>query len=128
MAGRDVGIRVEGGARLRRTLKAAAGDLGDLKAAHAAAAKIAQTAAAGLAPVRSGALKASLRSSGTGREGIIRAGKASVPYAAPIHWGWAARGIAPNPFISEGAQASEPIWLEVFESDLDKILDQVKGL
>ena len=125
---RDVGVRVEGASRLRRTLKAAAGDLGDLKAAHAKAAKVAETAAAGLAPVLSGALKASLRSSGTAREGVIRAGKASVPYAAPIHWGWAARGIEPQPFISEGAQVSEPVWLRVFEEDLDKILDQVKGL
>lgn len=122
------GVQVEGAARLRRTLKAAGSDLQDLKDAHAKAAGIAETAAEQLVPVRSGALRASLRSSGTQSGGIIRAGGASVPYAAPIHWGWAARNIAPQPFISEGAQDSEPVWLRVFEADLDRILDQVKGL
>lgn len=128
MASRDAGIRVEGASRLRRTLRAAGRDLGNLKAAHAKAAKIAETAAASAAPVLTGSLKGSLRSSGTGTAGIIRAGTKSVPYAAPIHWGWAARGIDPQPFISEGAQASEPVWLRVFEADLEDILDQVKGI
>ena len=125
---RDAGIRVEGAARLRRTLKAAGRDLTDLKAAHAKAAKIAQVAAAAQTPVVSGTLKASLRSSGTSTAGIIRAGGAKVPYAAPIHWGWPSRGIAAQPFISTGAQASEPVWIRVFETDLDRILDQVKGM
>lgn len=125
---REVGVRLEGAARLRRTLRKAGRDLGDLKAAHGKAAQIAQQASAPLVPVRTGNLKATLRSSGTSREGIIRAGRASVPYAGPIHWGWPARGIAPQPFISEGARASEPVWFRVFEADLDKILDQVKGL
>lgn len=53
-----------------------------------------------LAPVRSGALRDSIRiaARATGRVSIS-AGKASVPYANPIHWGWFKRNIKPQPFF-----------------------------
>ena len=123
----NVGLHVEGGRRLRATLKAAGSDLSELRAAHRAAAQIAETASASIAPFRTGRLKASIRSSGTKTAGIIRAGRASVPYAGPIHWGWASRGISPQPFISLGAQASEPIWLPVYEHAVDEALAGVEG-
>jgi hypothetical protein len=61
-------------------------------------------------PVRSGALRASVRKAATKRGGFVRAGsKRDVPYAGPVHFGWPnrpnqAKGwqggpIAPNPFL-----------------------------
>lgn len=127
MAG-DAGIKVAGARQLRKTLRAAGDDLSDLKKAHADAAAIAAEASAQLAPSRSGKLKASIRSSGTKTSGIIRAGRKSVPYANPIHWGWFARNIRPNLFASRGAQDSEGRWIRVYESALDDALDKVKGI
>lgn len=122
----DPQVKVEGAARLRRTLKQAGDDLSNLRAAHAQAAKIA--AGAVNAPRVSGALASTVRSSGTKTAGILRAGKASVPYAGAIHWGWPRRGIEPNPFLSDAAQRSESTWMPIYESAVDKALDQIKGV
>ena len=124
----DAGYRVEGAARLRRTLKQAGDDLGDLKAAHASAAEIAATASAALAPRRTGTLAQTVRGSGTKTAATLRAGFASVPYAGPIHWGWPARGIRPSPFLSDGAQSSEGTWLPIYETAIDKAVGKVQGL
>jgi HK97 gp10 family phage protein len=53
-----------------------------------------------LAPVRSGALRDSIRISATLTKGVsIKAGSLSIPYANPIHWGWFKRNIKPQPFF-----------------------------
>lgn len=122
------GIKVDGARQLRKTLREAGDDLADLKAAHAAAAEIAARASAALAPSRSGALKASIRSSGTKTAGVVRAGKKAVPYAGPIHWGWFKRGIKPNLFISRGAQDSEGRWLPVYEQAVHTAIEKVEGI
>jgi hypothetical protein len=125
---RDVGIRVEGAAELRRTLKRAGDDLSDLKAAHAGAAQIVVARGRGKAPRRRGVLAASVRGSGTKTAAVIRAGGARVPYAGPIHWGWPARNIEAQPFLSEAATETEQIWLELYESSVERILHRIKGI
>ena len=123
----NVGLRVEGGRQLRATLRAAGSDLSDLKAAHREAAAIAANTSAALAPFRTGRLKASVRSSGTLSAGIVRAGRAAVPYAPVIHWGWAAKGITAQPFVSYGAQSSEGTWLPVYQHAVNNALERVHG-
>lgn len=108
-------------------MRAAGHDLGQLKEAHGAAAKVAAGAAAQRAPVRSGRLKNTIRASGTNTAGVVRAGFKSVPYAGPIHWGWPSKGITANPFMSEGAQASENQWVPIYEAAVTKAIAQVKG-
>lgn len=120
-------VQVEGAARLRRTLRQAGDDLGDLKAAHAAAAQIAATASAALAPRASGRLAATIRSSGTKTAGTLRAGRAAVPYAGPIHWGWPRRSITAQPFLSDGATSSQGRWLPVYERAVDGAIQKVEG-
>ena len=127
MGSRDAGIKVEGQRELRKTLRAAGDDLEDLKAAHKAAAEIAAGGSRPLAPVRSGDLAGTIRAGGTKTSAVIRAGKKVVPYAGPIHWGWPARGIEPHPFLADGAQRTEPQWVELFYQALDKALKKVKG-
>lgn len=120
------GIEVRGAANLRRTLKKAGLDLEDLKEAHADAAKVAERAAR--PPVRTGALAATVRSSGTKTAAIIRAGRAAVPYAGVIHWGWPKRGIPSRPFLSEAAQRTEPRWIPIYDRAIERALAQVKGI
>lgn len=136
MAGGE--FKLEGGRKLRATLKAAGDDLADLKAANKAAAEIAARASADLAPVKTGKLQRTIRASGTKTAGVIRAGTKAVPYAQAIHWGrrWAPNKqaarryyapIRPNPFLSDGATTSEGRWLPVYEKELEEIIFRIEG-
>lgn len=127
------GLKIEGGRNLRRTLRQAGSDLQELKDANARAAGIVSGKAQSWAPARTGRLRATVRSSGTKTAGIVRAGnnrksKSGVPYAGPIHWGWRARGIKANPFLSYSAQATEPTWVRLYENLVNKALEQIKGI
>lgn len=78
-------------------------------------------------PVKSGALRASLRAAGTVRDAIGRVGKASVPYAAPIHWGWKAHNIQPRPFLTDAAEALEQDIVDRYDRQVAQMLDRVVG-
>jgi hypothetical protein len=124
----DAQVRVIGAAQLTKTLRAAEVDLDELKKATDAAGRIVLAAAVAFAPKRSGAL------AGTGRKNLARRrvritfGNAAVPYAPPIHWGWARRNIAPNPFASRAATATEPVWVAAYVDELRSIAASIKGV
>lgn len=120
-------VEVEGARQLRKTLRAAGDDLEDLKAANQQAASIAATAAKAGAPRVSGTLAGDIRASGTKTAGIVRAGRKKIPYAGPIHWGWPARGIEAQPYMTEGAQRTESIWVPLYQELMDDALKKVKG-
>lgn len=121
-------FEVRGARQLRATIKKANGDLTDLKAAHAAVAALVSKVAAARAPKRTGRLAASVRGSGTNTTAFIRAGFKSVPYAGPIHWGWPARHIKAQPFLSEAATRTEGQWLPIYEGAVEQALGEVKGI
>jgi HK97 gp10 family phage protein len=114
-------IRIEGIDKLRRALVKlddAAKD--DFKAAGKAAAEIVERQARSEVPVRSGNLKNTIRSSGQQRGGVVSAGRAKVPYAGPIHFGWGRRRIHPNPFLYRAAdkrvdEVTEAYLAQVYE-------------
>lgn len=120
-------VQIDGARQLRRTLKAAGDDLEDLKRANLQAAEIAAGAARTRAPRLTGALAGDIRASGTKTAGTIRAGRKRLPYAGAIHWGWPARGIEAQPYLTEGAQQTEPVWVPLYEQELKKALAKVKG-
>lgn len=128
MATRTEGIQVLGAKELRATLKRAGDDLADLKGAHGAAAQVVTGSARAGAPKRSGRLAANVRGSGAATSATIRAGGASVPYAGPIHFGWPGHNIEPQPFITEAAQRTEPVWVGLYTAAVDKILGRVHGV
>jgi hypothetical protein len=72
-------------------------------------------------PVKTG----KLRSSGIVLQGAVQF---TVPYAAPIHWGWRARHISPQPFLAQGIEASQPQWTAAYERDLQSDLDRISGV
>lgn len=118
-------VQVDGLKELRKSLRQAGEDMTDLKQANREAAGTVESATQ--PPRRSGTLAGTLRSTGTVTAGIIRAGKKSVPYAGPIHWGWPARNIEPQPFLVDAAQATEPQWAAAYEAHIDRILNNIKG-
>lgn len=127
MARSNLRVEVQGARELRRTLKAAGEDLSDLKAVHQAVGALVGGVAAGMAPRKTGALAAGIRSARLAAGVAIRAGSAGVPYAAPIHWGWPKRNIEASLFMTRAAQESEPQWTALYWDELNKIIDRVKG-
>lgn len=124
----DAGIQIEGAREFRRAAKKAGMDLKDLRAIHKAAAGIVVTKARSWAPRTSGRLASTIRAGATQRAAIVRAGnnrtsKTGVPYANPIHWGWKARNIKANPFLSYSAQSTEAQWIEKYNDMIDDLLE-----
>lgn len=122
-------VRVEGLDELRRNLRRVKdADLdAEMKEIHADLAREVIQRAQPNVPVKSGKLRASLRSTGTVRDAVGRVGKASVPYAAPIHWGWKARGIPPRPFLTDAAEALERGIVDRYDRQVADMLDRVIG-
>lgn len=115
-------ITVEGGRDLRAALRKVADGTADLKSAHADAANIVAVAARSIAPRRSGRLAASVRSSGQARQGVIRAGKAAVPYAGVIHFGWPGHNIRPQPFLYDALDKRASEVIDRYEAAVDQII------
>lgn len=81
-------------------------------------------------PVQTGALAASLKAQGGLRDAVAKAGGTSlVPYAAPVHWGWPARGIRRNAFLYRAlARARQNDGFEdAYLDALDKVLSAALG-
>jgi len=110
-----------------RTLRRAGADMEELKDANAAAGAVIVSAAKARAPRKSGALAGSIRSARQARRVLVMAGGARVPYAGVIHYGWPRHNISPQPFLTDAAQETQPTWLPKYNSDLQKILDKVRG-
>ena len=120
-------VEVKGMRELRSTMKKAGEDLADLKTVHQAAGMIVVGRAQSLAPKRSGALAGSIRASRLAAGVAVKVGGAGTPYAGPIHWGWPARNIAANPFLTNAAQQTEEEWTALYYAELEKIVDRVEG-
>jgi hypothetical protein len=124
-AGDGASIRVEGLPELRRKLKAAGDDLEDLRDANHAASRIVLTESDRRVPRRSGRLAATGRTNrAVGRANVLY-GSADVPYAMPIHWGQPRRNIQANPWVTEAAEATEPVWVQAYADALDKAIRKV---
>ena len=117
-------IEVEGARQLKRALRQIEGGTSDLKAIHGKAAKIVEDAARPLTPRRTGRLAASVRSSGVASGGVVRAGFAKVPYAGPIHFGWAKRNIAPQPFLYEALDSRSAEVIRTYEDGVNKLIKE----
>jgi len=123
----DPTVRVEGLDQLVRTMRKAGEDLGALKDAHAAVGRMIAAQAQAYVPRRTGALAGTIRAARQARKAMVVAGRTSVPYAGPIHWGWPSRGIAADPFLSNAATDTESRWVPIYLKDVQAAVDQVKG-
>lgn len=118
-------VKVEGAARLERTLHAAADDLEDMSQAQQESARLVQQRAQAAAPKDTGTLANSL----TVQE--IERGQTAVAsqliYAPVIHYGWAAHNISPQPFLAEALADSTSLVVDLHQRQAQHILSQVKG-
>lgn len=101
--------------------------LEDLKDAMADVAKAATDVAQAAAPVRSGALRASIRGNRAKGKAVVTAGRARVPYAGAINYGWRDRNIRPARFMQKADEVVGPRAVQLLEDGINRIIDE-KGL
>lgn len=121
-------VRIEGLKETQKKVRKILDDMdrdaakGELKSMNTAAAEIVAGRALQLVPVRSGRLRDTVRPSGTQKSARVRAGFARVPYAGPIHFGWAARNITPQPFLYDALDARRREVVEHYDSQIGKLI------
>ena len=116
----DGGVRVEG---LNAAVKALAEiglDLDDIKDAFSEIAAEGARLAGSFAPVRTGALAGSVRGNRAKSKAVVMAGRARVPYAGAINYGWPARGIAGSSFMQRADEAMRPKALAELDAAINR--------
>lgn len=135
MAGTGVyGFRLEGQGKLEITgLRELQRDLKNLatesreqmKETHRKAGEIVAIKAQSLAPVLSGTLASTILSAPTQYQGRVRVGRGqSVPYAGPIHFGWPARRIHPQPFVYDALDERRSEVVELYVQRMNQLIER----
>jgi hypothetical protein len=118
-------VDVKGAARLASTLDGAARQLGDLRAAAGEAGRIVTSAAAHMAPRRTGRLASSLAPEVDGSAVVVGT---DVVYGPPIHNGWVRHNIEPNPFLADALDRTSADWVGAYVAGVDDALASVEGV
>ena len=119
--------KVEGARELQASATRAADELADMSRAQGQASDYVAQVARGMAPVVSGRLAGSVRAGRAGTQATITAGGPGVPYAGVIHGGWAARNIAPQPFLSDALAQAEASVVDIYGAEVDNIVTRIHG-
>lgn len=113
-------VRVEGLRQVQRKLRAAGADAEDMRdLMHTLGLMVIDGAHP---PARTGRLAGNLRAGKGKTKAVVRAGGARVPYAGVIHYGWPARGIRAQPYLTDALQARKQQVYAALERGLDDIL------
>lgn len=121
--GGRAGVEVEGGPELRRAFVKMGARADDLKDATRAATELVEREAESIVPRVTGALRDTIRSSVTARAGsVIAGGRSRVPYAPPIHFGWHARNIEPQPFMFDALDRRRDDVVDRYRAQVDTIV------
>jgi len=117
------GIKVAGLKQAIKALQAIGVPAAEIKAAGSEAGELVAGQARALAPVRSGALRNSIRvSKALNRVSVSAGNNKSVPYANPIHWGWFKRNIKPQPFFVKALGLPRDAVYQNYYRSLDKLI------
>lgn len=123
-------VRIEGIKEVRSAIRAISDEMdrngakAELRVMNLHAAEVVKQKADSLVPRRSGQLAKTVRASGTQKSARVRAGYQRVPYAGPIHFGWPARGIYPQPFLYDALDSRRLQVVEVYERGIDRLIDK----
>jgi hypothetical protein len=128
----DTGIKVEGLRDALAALKAVGTPTAEVSAAAQQAGEIVANMSRSLVPVRSGRLRATIKSRKQARKVLISAGNnTTVPYANPIHFGWyydknnfIKKNILPNPFFSKALGITRKEVYETYFININKLFNK----
>lgn len=125
------GIKVAGLRAATRALQDIGVPRDEIKTAGNQAGDLVANQARTLVPVRTGALRDSIRVSKALSKVSVSAGNnRRVPYANPIHWGWFKRNIKPQPFFIKALGITRDEVYRNYFSAMDKLIDKnsTKGI
>lgn len=119
----SVTIRVDGVGELVIDLKSVINELNDLKVMQDIADRGARLAA-GFAPVRNGALAASVRGSKSKNKAVVTAGARGKTrlYGGPINYGWPDHNIEGSFFMQRADQAMAPTLVPTLDAAITRII------
>jgi hypothetical protein len=128
----DTGIKVEGLRDALAALKAIGTPTAEISAAAQQAGEIVANMSRSLVPVRSGRLRATIKSRKQARKVLVSAGNnTTVPYANPIHFGWyydknnfVKKNILPNPFFSKALGITRQQVYETYFININKLANK----
>lgn len=121
------GVRVEGLSGVVRDLQRLGLEVDDLKDAFAKVASEGAARVAARIPRRSGRLAGDVRGNRAKSKAVVAVGRSSIPYAAPINYGWPKRGIEAVQFMQKGDQEMQPIAVTRLEEEIEAAIRR-KGL
>jgi hypothetical protein len=128
----DSGIKVVGLNEAIRALRAIGVPSKEIGEASQEAGSIVANSARSLVPVRTGALRATIKARKVARKVVVSAGNNNrVPYANPIHWGWnydkvnlQAKNIRPRPFFINALSRTRTQVYQVFFANIEKLFQK----
>ena len=120
-------LRIEGAREVARSMKDLDIDTKtELKPVHLRAAQIIADAAAEKAPARTGRLRNSVRAAARVTGGRVAfgggRGRFGIEYGGPIHFGWVARRIRPQPFVYDVLDRRRMEVLTVYQNEMQKLI------
>lgn len=118
-------VKVEGLNKTLTALQRLGVEVADLKDAMGDIASEGARLASGFAPVRSGHLRNTVRGNKAKAKAVVVAGRARVPYAGAINYGWPKRGIKPSLFMQRADAALAPRAVKMLEAGLDEAIKKV---
>ena len=115
-------IRVEGLRNATRQLERLGVQAEDLKGAFSKIGARAVPTARAYAPKKSGTLAGSIRHSQRKNSLVVMAGRKSIPYAGPIHFGWPKRNIQAQPFLFYARDQLGPWSVDTIQKELNDLI------
>lgn len=121
-AGDGVRLRVEGLAKTLRAMEQAGAAAENMRDLMQAIGMIVVHAARPNTPVLTGRLSTTARPGRGKTKAVVRAGGARIPYAGVIHYGWPARNIAAQPFLSDALSRNRSKVLDALDEGIGDLL------
>lgn len=125
MASSDIGVQIEGLSRVVRNLERMGVEVADLRDAFGRIAEQVKPDYQAATPVRTGRLRGDYRASKAKGKANLYVGRASIPYAGPINYGWPARNIAPRNFIERGDATAAPKASRSLEEEISRLVSEL---
>jgi HK97 gp10 family phage protein len=128
----ESGIKVVGLNEAIRALRAIGVPSAEIGAASQQAGELVANTARSLVPVRTGALRATIKAKKIARKVVVSAGNnTKVPYANPIHFGWnydkvnlQPKNIRPRPFFSNALSRTRTQVYTLFFDNMEKLFQK----
>lgn len=118
-------VKVEGLNQTLTALQRFGVEAEDLKEVMAEIAAEGARLASSFAPTRTGRLAASVRGNKAKAKAIVIAGRARVPYAGAINYGWPARGIGAALFMQKADKQLADRAVQMLDQGIDRVITKV---